>query len=295
MNRMKVLILGASGMLGNALFKYLSKEPDIEAYGTVRHLDALDYFQLDAKSRLMTGIHAEDFHSVEKVVASVKPAVVINCIGLVKQLSAGNDPQRAMPINAEFPHQLSHLCKTAASRFLHISTDCVFSGSKGNYSESDIADATDIYGRSKLLGEVNDSNSLTLRTSIIGHELTGNRSLVGWFLAQEGEVRGFSRAIFSGLPTVELSRVIKEIIIKHPALSGIYHVASEPINKYELLRLLAEQYGKSISIIEDDSLVVDKSLDPTRFFHATGYKAPIWPVLIQRMHEFEYSLDEALA
>jgi dTDP-4-dehydrorhamnose reductase len=169
---------------------------------------------------------------------------------------------------------------------VHISTDCVFSGAKGMYVESDFPDADDLYGRSKYLGEVDYPHAVTLRTSIIGHELDGARSLLCWFLAQGGSVRGFTKAVFSGLPTVELARVVRDFVLPHPELHGLYHVSAAPINKYDLLKLVAQAYGKSIEITPHDQLVIDRSLDSTRFKAATGYAPPSWPELVRTMHAF---------
>jgi dTDP-4-dehydrorhamnose reductase len=178
------------------------------------------------------------------------------------------------------------LCKATGARLVHISTDCVFSGEKGGYLESDFPDAYDLYGRSKLLGEVDYPHAITLRTSIIGRELSGHRSLVGWFLAQQGTVQGFTGAIFSGLPTMELARVINEYVLPRPDLHGLYHVATQPINKYDLLKLVAKTYGKDTEIVPSDRLTIDRSLNADRFREATGYVAPEWPVLVQNMHDF---------
>ena len=168
---------------------------------------------------------------------------------------------------------------------IHVSTDCVFSGDRGGYTESDPPDAQDLYGRSKLLGEVDLPNAITLRTSIIGHELdeVNSHSLIGWFLNQKGTVNGFRRAVFSGLPTVELARVIRDHVLVQPALHGLYHVAAEPINKFDLLQLVAGVYGKTISLQPCDDPVIDRSLDASRFRDATGYSAPSWPELVARM------------
>jgi dTDP-4-dehydrorhamnose reductase len=184
------------------------------------------------------------------------------------------------------PHRLARVCGLVGARLVHVSTDCVFSGAKGGYIEADFADADDLYGRSKYLGEVDYPHAVTLRTSIIGHELDGARSLLCWFLAQGSSVRGFTRAVFSGLPTVELARVIRDYVLPAPALRGLYHVSSAPINKYELLGLIAKTYGKSIDITPQDEPVIDRSLDSTRFRAATGYSPPPWPDLIEQMRAF---------
>lgn len=283
---MRVLILGASGMLGNAMIRVMAANPALSAMGTVRHASALRHFD-PAITRLITvGIDVENVDSLIRLFATSQPDVVVNCIGLVKQLAESDDPLMAVPLNTLLPHRLARLCAARGARLIHISTDCVFSGKKGMYLESDMPDAYDLYGKSKLLGEVDYPNAVTLRTSIIGRELEGSRSLVGWFLAQPGPVKGFRRAVFSGLPTVELATVVRDLVLPRPQLTGLYHVAASPINKYELLRLLATTYGKTTRIDPSDGLVIDRSLDATRFNTVTGYAPPAWPELIHRMHCF---------
>ena len=217
----------------------------------------------------------------------MRPDVVVNCVGLVKQLADANDPLQAVPINTLLPHRLAALCLATGARLVHISTDCVFSGAKGNYLETDFPDAYDLYGRSKLLGEVDYPHAITLRTSIIGHELSGHRSLVNWFLAQQGAVKGFTRAIFSGLPTVELATVVRDFVLPLKELHGLYHVSAKAINKFDLLQLLAKAYGKNIEIIPSANLVIDRSLNSSRFKDATGYLSGEWSTLVQRMCKFK--------
>src|SRR5690606_15019611 len=190
---------------------------------------------------------------------------------------------------AMFPHRLARLCGLADIRVIHVSTDCVFSGRTGAYTESDPSDAEDLYGKSKFIGELHDlKHAITIRTSIIGHELNSNFALVDWFLSQKGAVRGFAKAIFSGLPTVELASVIKDCVLTHPELHGLYHVAAAPITKLELLRLISRQYKKEIDIVPDERLVIDRSLNYERFRQATGYVAPAWPDLIEKMFYGSY-------
>jgi dTDP-4-dehydrorhamnose reductase len=211
---------------------------------------------------------------------------VINAVGLIKQLAGANDALAAIPINSVLPHRLARLCDLVGARLIHISTDCVFSGRKGMYKETDDPDANDLYGRSKFLGEVAYPNTVTLRTSIIGHELSTAHGLVGWFLAQDGTANGYSRAVFSGLSTVELARIIRDYVIPQPELVGLYHVSSDPINKLDLLRLVAKVYGKTIEIIPSEKVVIDRSLDSTRFRQITGYHPPPWDQLVTAMRDF---------
>ncbi|BCQ64591.1 dTDP-4-dehydrorhamnose reductase [Pseudomonas sp. NFPP10] len=282
---MKVLVLGITGMLGSTVFKVFSQDPQHEVWGTVRSLSALRHSSVADLSRVLSGVDVLDQDALTAAMLRVRPDVVINCVGLIKQLADAKDPLTALPINAMLPHRLAKLCALSGARLLHVSTDCVFSGRKGGYLETDVSDAEDLYGKSKYIGELHEEpHAITLRTSIIGHELSSDHSLVDWFLSQQGSVRGFSRAIFSGLPTVELARVMKDYVLPHPQLNGLYHVAAEPIAKSDLLALIARQYEKTIDIHPDAKLVIDRSLNSERFTHATGYKAPSWPQLIELMH-----------
>jgi dTDP-4-dehydrorhamnose reductase len=281
---MKILVLGASGMLGNAMIAVLSQGEGLEVFGTLRSAGAKRFFPEKTAQRMIAGVDVENHDSLVKVFGQVGPDLVVNCVGLVKQLPDHDDPLVALPINALLPHRLARLCEVSGARLVHVSTDCVFSGRKGGYLESDPSDAQDMYGKSKYLGEVDYPHAITLRTSIIGHELDSAHGLVGWFLAQQGRCLGFTKAVFSGLPTAELARVVRDVVIPHPELSGLYQVAARPIAKYDLLRLVAQVYGKTIEIVPDPQLVIDRSLDATRFRSATGYVAPEWPELIKLMH-----------
>jgi dTDP-4-dehydrorhamnose reductase len=283
---MKLLVLGAGGMLGNAVMKYFSNFDEYAVYGTVRNSSLALLFPLNIQKNIISGIDVENFDSLGKVLNTIRPNLVINCIGLVKQLSDANDPLTAIPINSIFPHRLALLTSFIDAKLVHMSTDCIFSGLKGAYKEDDFPDACDLYGRSKFLGEVDYPNTITLRTSIIGHELNGSRSLVDWFLSQSDSVRGYGKAIFSGLPTVEIAKIIKDFIIPNTALHGVYHVSADPINKYELLKLVAIKYGKSIQIDLDNSIVIDRSLNSDKFRAETGFKPASWDELIDAMHNF---------
>lgn len=282
----RVLVLGASGMLGNAMLRLFVARGVHEVVGAVRSASALRQLPESVHGHVMPGVDVENNDTLAALFGRVRPDVVINCVGLVKQLADSNRPLAALPINSLLPHRLAALCAIGGARLVHISTDCVFAGTRGMYLESDTPDAADLYGRSKLLGEVDEPNAVTLRTSIIGHELGSSRGLIGWFLAQEGGVRGYARAVFSGLPTVELATIIHDNVLIQPDLRGLYHVAASPIDKFSLLRLVARQYGHKIAIEPDDRLVIDRSLDSTHFRAATGYEPPDWTELVARMHRF---------
>jgi dTDP-4-dehydrorhamnose reductase len=283
---MRVLVLGVTGMLGNAVYKVFGSSDEYEVWGTLRNAKDKQYFPDATHERLVSGIDVLDHDMLVKVLSKVRPQLVINCIGLIKQLADSKDPLSALPINAMLPHRLANLCGLLGARLIHLSTDCVFSGRKGAYVEDDVSDAEDLYGKSKYIGEIHDNPQvITLRTSIIGHELTTNFALIDWFLSQKGAVKGFSKAIFSGLPTAELARVMRDFVAKNIGLSGLYHVAAQPISKLELLKLVAQQYGKRIEIIPDDSLQIDRSLNGARFSQSSGYVAPDWSRLVSIMHK----------
>ncbi len=280
----KILILGASGMLGHNLFYYLSQNSGHEVLGTVRSAHELSaWLPPGLMKNLRSAVDINNFESIVQVIADFKPDSVINCIGIIKQVPAAQDPLATLTINALLPHRLALLCQAAGARLIHVSTDCVFDGAKGKYLESDIADATDLYGRTKFLGEVLYPHCVTLRTSIIGHELKGKNGLVEWLLSQEGPVRGFTKAIFSGFPTVELSRIIQDYVLTNPDLKGLYHLSAEPISKFELLRLIISRYDKKIELKPDSGFESDRSLDSSLFRSLTGYTPPSWPQLIEQM------------
>lgn len=282
---MKVLILGATGMLGYSLFSNLSSYNHLDVYGTVRTIEGKEAFFEQYQSKILKNIDVTDIAAIEYIISTVKPDVVINCIGLIKQHDIAKQHIAAIKINALLPHQVAGICDTFNSRLIHFSTDCVFDGKQGLYRESDLPTATDLYGKSKCLGEVSYGQHLTLRTSIIGHELNSAVSLVDWFLSQAGEVNGFSKAIFSGLPTCYIAKLLAEKILEDTSINGLYHLSVEPIDKFSLISLFAEVYGKSIKINESTQLVIDRSLDSSLLREVIAFIPPSWPELIKFMHE----------
>ncbi|MBN8507212.1 MAG: SDR family oxidoreductase [Burkholderiales bacterium] len=286
-NPTKILVLGATGMLGNAMLRLLDASAGLQVEGSARSPAAVRLLPEALRAQVQVGVDVENPDALMRLFDAVRPQAVINCVGLVKQLAEADDPLAALPLNALLPHRLARLCALVGARLVHISTDCVFAGTRGGYVEDDAPDAQDLYGRSKLLGEVVDApHAVTLRTSIIGPELSGAHGLVSWFLAQSGPVRGYARAVFSGLPTVELATVVRDHVLPDPALHGLYHVSAAPIDKLALLRLVAAQYGRDTEIRRDERVVIDRSLDSTRFRSTTGYRPPDWPELVRRMHAF---------
>jgi dTDP-4-dehydrorhamnose reductase len=280
---MRILIFGGNGMLGHKLVQFLGRHAEV--WATLRgNFGEIEAFELIDKQRCIEEIDIENVASIRKAVITSQPDIVINAVGIVKQLTSSKDTIRTLTVNSIFPHHLNELAAEFGFRLFCISTDCVFDGIKGNYAESDLSNATDLYGKSKNLGEVVSENSVTLRTSIIGRELRTSHSLVEWFLANKGKsVKGFANAIYTGFPTIVLADIIRSLIFEHPKLSGLYHVSSDPINKYDLLKLLNKQYGANIEIERDEDFRIDRSLDSTKFRNLTGFIPASWEAMIEQM------------
>ena len=281
---MRILVFGASGMIGSAMIRMLSEKNEWQVFGTLRSEETRRFFSPAIACNLFAGVDVDKHDALVRIFAQTSPDVVINCIGLTKHHEKASDPLLAIPVNALLPHRIAELCAVAGARLVHVSTDCVFSGVKGGYTEEDAADAKDVYGKAKYLGEVAYPHTITLRTSTIGHELQSRYGLLEWFLAQKKHCTGFRHAIFSGLPNTVFAQLVRDVVIPQADLSGLYHVGAEAIGKFDLLRLIARVYGKDIDISMDDQFAVDRSLNSDRFREATGYIAPAWPVLVQAMH-----------
>jgi len=282
---MKILILGGDGMLGHQLLRSWQGRHDVRV--TLRNdADCYVHYGLFSDENSFYRVDVRDFSAVERVAKAFRADAIVNAIGIVKQRDEASDAILSIEINALLPHRLSQLCGEMGARLVHLSTDCVFSGKQGMYREDDLEDARDLYGRSKLLGEVRDAHAVTLRTSIIGLELARKRSLIEWYLAQRGEIKGFTRAIYSGFTTMEMARIIEQVLFRHPDLSGLWHVASAPIDKYALLALLGEKLGRSdVTLQPDDAFCCDRSLDGRRFAQATGYQTPTWERMLAELAE----------
>jgi len=282
---MRILILGGDGMLGHQLL--LSWRERHEVRVTLRGAPP-DYEHYGLFSRDNAEYHCDvrDFDTLAGKIRAWRPEAIVNAVGIVKQRSEASNAILSLEVNSLLPHRLSRLSGEIGARLVQISTDCVFSGKKGMYCEDDLEDSRDLYGRSKLMGEVHDPQAVTLRTSIIGLELSRRKSLVEWFLAQTGEIRGYSRAIYSGFTTMEMARIIERVLLRHPDIHGLWHVASSPISKYDLLRQLSERlHRQDVRILEDDSFVCDRSLDASRFNAATGYSPPSWARMLDELAE----------
>lgn len=282
---MNILVLGATGMLGYSLFANLSEYSNFKVFGTVRNVVGKEHYFSMFGSQVIRKVDIFDFDSIESAIIKSKPDIVLNCIGLIKQSDIAKQHIESIEINALLPHQLAKLCGQHDAKLIHFSTDCVFDGQRGLYVEEDLPNAGDLYGRSKCLGEVDYGRHLTLRTSIIGHELVSNKSLIDWFLSQSGDVNGFSNAIFSGLPTAYVAKLLAELIIPNDDLFGLYHLSAEPIDKYTLLSIVSVVYGKKIMIHDSPDFRIDRSLDSALFKDKTKFISPSWQELIDFMHK----------
>ncbi|MEP6947028.1 MAG: SDR family oxidoreductase [Acidobacteriota bacterium] len=280
---MRILIFGANGMLGHKLYQQLGA--NFHSFGTIRGtFESIAHFPFFERDRIVENINAADSASIEAAIRRVEPNVVINAIGIIKQLPSSHNVISALSINSIFPHRLAEFGEKYGFRLISVSTDCVFDGKRGNYTEDDIPNAEDLYGKSKALGEVTVQNCLTLRTSIIGRELGTSHSLVEWVLSNRGKrIEGFTNAIYSGFPTIVFADIIKSLIVDHKELSGLYQVASSPINKFDLLNLINKYYDAGIEIAPSDDLRIDRSLNAARFNQITGYEPPDWEEMVKKM------------
>ena len=288
----RILILGGSGMLGHKLVQMWRERFDV--FATLRgNSERFAKYGIFDSSKTLTNVSAEDFDTVVKAFTAAKPDVVVNCIGVIKQLETAKDPIPTLTVNAIFPHRLAKLCQTAGARLITLSTDCVFSGQKGNYAENETPDATDLYGQSKRWGEVAGENCLTVRSSIIGREIDSAHSLVEWFLSNRGgRVRGFTNAIYSGFPTVVMADILADLIENHPDLNGLWQISSDPINKFELIKLINEVFDAGIEIEPYEDFYCDRSLNSDRFRREINFAPQSWSEMVRRMAADSTPYDE---
>lgn len=282
---MRVLVLGGGGMLGHKALQVFAQH--CEVAGTFRKIP-LEVAQSENYRgvKLYEGIDAWDFASVRRSIDTFRPQAILNCIGVIKQLDDARKAKPSIYLNSLFPHLLNEAAQDSGIRLIHVSTDCVFDGHQGNYTECDTPSAIDLYGRTKYLGEVTEGPALTLRTSIIGHELHKSLSLVDWFLSQAGRtVPGYAAAVYTGFPTVVFCRELRRILESFPTLRGLYQISSQPITKYQLLRKIQEIYGVRIEIVPSNLPKIDRSLDSTSYRNATGFRPLSWDAMLSEMHD----------
>jgi dTDP-4-dehydrorhamnose reductase len=278
----RILVVGANGMLGHQAVRVLA--PDFEVWGACRHPQDLPDLGVPP-GRMLGGLYATSSDSAYALVEQVHPHLVLNAVGIVKQRAAAKAAIPSIVVNSLWPHFLADACEAHGARMVHLSTDCVFIGTRGRYVESDVPDAFDLYGRSKLLGEVTArDNVVTLRTSMVGWQLGEPTGLVAWFAAHRSEpVKGFAKAVFSGMTTRALTEVIRDVLLPDPTLSGLWHLSADPIDKYTLLAELAKDLGWDVDLIPVDEPVIDRSLDSTRFRERTGWTPPSWDEMLEEL------------
>jgi dTDP-4-dehydrorhamnose reductase len=287
----KVVVLGAHGMLGHVLALEMRERSDIDLLVTTRSNREIDSPLLDEISSIHLDAMSEP--DIKRVVEYVRPDAVINCIGVVKQRPEAHDPVVSLKINSLFPHLVANACAQVNARMIHVSTDCVFDGRKGSYVEEDLTNATDLYGRSKALGEVFEhQHTLTIRTSIIGHELASRLGLLEWALSQDDPIAGYESVLFSGLSTVELSRLIIEEIVQPKVRAGLFHVAGPKISKADLLKEIYLCYGKGNDINRVGSPNLDRSLNSDRWTEITGYTPPSWRLMLEHMKRWRRQYNQ---
>ena len=281
---MRILILGVNGMIGHVLFNYLCLNSNYKTYGTIRLNNQSESLFKNNKN-VFTISMKKDTEFI-RLIDKISPNLIINCLGIVKQKLSDHNYLSTIYMNSLLPHRIEKICRKFSIRLINFSTDCVFSGVKGNYIEDDIPDPIDFYGRTKLVGEVNYGNVLTLRTSFIGHQINSKYGLLEWFLTQKDNCKGFVNVIYSGLPTIEIAKILNEHIIFNKKLIGLYQISGNTINKYELLSLIKNIYGLKLNIEKEHKVKIDRSLNSKKFKDATGYKPSDWESLIKKMYKY---------
>ena len=282
---MKILIFGAKGLIGRSLF-FQFKEQGYIVKGTIRNKEDRKFFNSQTFEDLVITGDVNCDSNIIGLISNFKPDLIINCLGITKHVSGIHKSHQLIEINSQFPHFLSNHADLLDFRLINFSTDCIFSGKRGNYKENDYSDAEDLYGKSKYLGEIAENNRvLTLRTSFIGHSAQSKLGLIDWFLSSNGKVKGFSNAIYTGLTTLEIGNFLINNVLNSPELSGLYNLSGQKIDKFNLLKLVKEIYDKDIEINEDVSVRIDRSLDSSKIRSITGYEAPIWKDQILLMYD----------
>lgn len=271
---MKILILGGQGMAGHVIAAYFLNKPQYQVFYTSRDRNDPNGIYLDVT-------HSK---SLEELINTLKPDITINCVGILNE-HASHNPTVAFQVNSLLPHQLAKLTERYQGKLIQISTDCVFSGEKGDYTETDFTDGTSIYAQSKQIGEIISDKHLTIRTSIIGPELKENGiGLFLWFMRQRGKIKGYENVLWNGVTTLELAKAIEEMIKNN--VTGLYHLGSETkISKFMLLKLFQEVYEKKdVEIIPDDAIVLDRTIKNTRTdFH---YPVPSYQEMLLELRDW---------
>ena len=280
----KIAILGASGLIGHKLTQVLSDRFDTVVpvlHGSAGRFAEFGLFQGNA----IENVDVADFEATVAVLNEIDPDVVLNCAGITKRRPEVNDPVLAITVNSLFPHRLAHWCKASDARMIHFSTDCVFDGAQGDYTEGSVTTARDAYGQTKALGETRYDHCLTIRSSFIGQELAVHSELLDWFLAQRGQhLKGFTHALYTGVSTPVMARVVGDIIADHPDVSGLYQLSvPEPISKYDLLCLARDAFDLEVEITPDDAFEIRPTLNGTALRSVLNLTLPTWPEMMAEL------------
>lgn len=286
---MKVLILGCTGMLGNAITRYLIDKKNIDLIGTYKDKSKFKLLKYKIKDKYYSKfIYQKNLKKnlIINLIKKTKPDYVLNCIGMIKQVKTSK--KMMFSLNASFPKMLENLSNEFNFNLIHLSTDCVFSGKKGFYTEKSKVDAVDMYGKSKIMGELSGNKSLTIRTSIIGNELISSNGLLEWFLNSKKNVNGFTNCYFSGFPTIVLSKIIYKNFLRKKKLpiNGIIHLSSLKISKYDLLKKIKKIYNLKVKIYKNNYLKIDRSLNSIKFKSKFKFKSDSWNLMIKEMKKF---------
>lgn len=278
---MRILILGGNGMIGHKIFQVISNKHLDTWVLFKKSFNDISFNEIFNKTNIIDNFDLSNFHKLSTLLNNLKPEVIINAVGITIRRGIDNIPSKSIQINSALPHFINEWVILNNKRLIHFSTDCVFSGDQGSYTENSIPDARDIYGKSKALGEVSSKNTLTLRGSMIGREIENKTELLEWVLSQRNkQLKAFSNVIYSGITTIRMAKLVLKIIEEFPQMHGIYNVSSECISKYDLIKLFVKEFNISIDIISDDSYISKKDLDSTKFYNELGIDKPNWNDLI---------------
>lgn len=281
----KILILGASGLIGHKLFEKLGQRFD-EVHGVLhRDRDTFSQCGLFAGDNVIDNVDVSNFERVLSILDTINPDVVLNCVGITKRRPEVKDPLCAINVNSMFPHRLANWAGEHGKRIIHFSTDCVFDGSIGDYTEESPTTGPDAYGQTKALGEIRYDHTLTIRSSFIGRELDVFSELLEWFIGQDGKtIKGFTRAYYSGVSTIFMSQVVGDIIESHPELNGLLQLSTpQPISKFDLLCVARDAFGMNVEIVPDDDFEIKPTLNGSKLRAAMNLEIPTWPEMMQEL------------
>lgn len=298
-----IAVIGAAGLLGHVVVETLLGGVD-EVTGTLRRPRAdvewwPPFCEENDRLRLIDGVDATDWPQLARVLDEIQPDTIVNCAGVTPRRREASDPAEVIGVNSLLPHQLARWGAAAGSRLITISTDCVFGHEPGGFTEDDTPTATDLYGLSKALGEVDNGDTITIRTSFIGRELVSNTELLEWFLSNAGRtVEGYGDVWYSGVPVATVAAAVLRLATTHRELTGLYHLAAEPISKLDLLRVANEAFDSGVTILPDTTTTSHRTLDGTRLREVLPVEPVDWSRALSELaddHRYDLRADARLA